>query len=37
MHLEFEERSWYSIKRRKLDEDKPSYTKFNLVIEITGI
>jgi hypothetical protein len=38
MHLEFEEISWYSIKIRKLGQDKPTYdTKFNLVYEITGI
>jgi hypothetical protein len=38
MHLEFEEISWYSIKIRKLGQDKPTYdTKFNLVFEITGI
>ena len=24
MHLEFEERSWYSIKIRKLGKDKPT-------------
>jgi hypothetical protein len=38
LHLEFEEISWYSIKIRKLGQGKPTYdTKFNLVIEITGI
>jgi hypothetical protein len=38
MHLEFEEISWYSIKIRKLGQDKPTYdTEFNLVFEITGI
>jgi hypothetical protein len=38
MHLKFEEISWYSIKIRKLCQDKPTYdTKFNLVYEITGI
>jgi hypothetical protein len=38
MHLENEKISWYSIKIRKLGQDKPTYdTKFNLVIEITGV
>jgi hypothetical protein len=38
MHLKFEEISWYSIKIRKLDQDKPTCdTKLNLVYEITGI
>ena len=38
MHLKFEEISWYSIKIRKLGQDKPTLdTKFNLVHEITGI
>ncbi len=38
MHLKFEEIKWYRIEIRKLGKDKPTYnTKFNLVIEITGI
>ncbi len=38
LHLKFEEIKWYSIKVRKLGKDKPTQdTKFNLVIEITGI
>jgi hypothetical protein len=38
MHLKFEEISWYSIKIRKLGQDKPTEDmKLNSVLEITGI